>query len=43
MQEPVSRQFVGIDLHRGARGRAPRPSGNVLGSVRVDNDPASSP
>jgi hypothetical protein len=40
MQEQVSRQFVGIDLHR-RRSVIVRldQAGNVLGTVRVDNDP----
>ena len=40
MQEQASRQFVGIDLHR--RGSVIvrlDQAGNVLGTVRVDNDP----
>ena len=40
MQEQVSRQFVGIDLHR--RGSVIvrlDQAGNVLGTVRVENDP----
>jgi hypothetical protein len=40
MQEQVSRQFVGIDLHRW-RSVIVRldHAGQVLGTVRVDNDP----
>ncbi len=40
MQDQLSRQFVGIDLHR-RRSVIVRldQAGNVLGSVRVDNDP----
>ena len=40
MQEQVSRQFVGIDLH-GRRSVIVRldQAGKVLGTVRVDNDP----
>ena len=40
MQEQVSRQFVGIDLHR-RRSVIVRldDAGKVLGTVRVDNDP----
>jgi transposase len=40
MQEQLSRQYVGIDLHR-RRSVIVRldETGNVLGTVRVDNDP----
>jgi hypothetical protein len=40
MQEPLSRQYVGIDLHR-RRSVIVRldEAGKVLGTVRVDNDP----
>ena len=39
MQEQVSRQYVGIDLHPALGDRALGPAGKVLGTVRVDNDP----